>query len=356
MHAFAEQGVEQARKTFDQIMAATRQAISSFEGHTAAAQSAARELQQQAMGFAERNITASFEFAQTWPGPERRMRWPRPMPNAKFVAEQMRALAGQAREMASNAGKAATQAETKLTLSQWGIPAAPCRHFCALQYLCCNAISGLLYEVLMADLGHRPCPPQSTKPHPGSRRGGRSRGRTLRHRQGYCHERCQLRPDQSEEQACDLRRHRTPKFEIPRFDLPKFEMPKLEIPAAFREFAEKGVNQAKDNWEKMKAATEEATDLIEDSYATASKGAADYGLKMIEAARVNTNAYFDFAGQMLTVKSLSEAVELSTAHMRKQFDALAGQTKELTALAQKVATETAEPIKESVTSAFKKVA
>ena len=101
-------------------------------------------------------------------------------------------------------------------------------------------------------------------------------------------------------------------------------MPKMEVPAAFREFAEKSVTQAKDNWEKMKAATEEATDLIEDSYATASKGAADYGLKMIEAARANTNATFDFATELMTVKSLSEAVELSTAHMRKQFEAMTG--------------------------------
>jgi len=148
----------------------------------------------------------------------------------------------------------------------------------------------------------------------------------------------------------------TPKFEIPRFDLPKFEMPKMEVPAAFREMAEKSVNQAKDNWEKMKAATEEASDLIEDSYATASKGCADYGLKLIEASRANTNAAFDLASQLMTVKSLSEAVEISTAHMRKQFDALTTQTKDLTALAQKVATETTEPIKESVSSAFKKVA
>ena len=90
-----------------------------------------------------------------------------------------------------------------------------------------------------------------------------------------------------------------PKFEIPRFDLPKFEMPKMEVPAAFREFAEKSVTQAKDNWEKMKAATEEASDLIEDSYATASKGAADYGLKVIEVSRANTNAAFDFATQLI---------------------------------------------------------
>jgi len=147
-----------------------------------------------------------------------------------------------------------------------------------------------------------------------------------------------------------------PKFEIPRFALPKFEVPKMEVPAAFREIAEKSVSQAKDNWEKMKAATEEATDLIEDSYATASRGAADYNLKLIEAARANTNATFDYAGRLLTVKSLSEAVELSTAHMRKQFDTLSAQSKELTALAQRVATDTVEPIKESVNSALKKVA
>jgi phasin len=147
-----------------------------------------------------------------------------------------------------------------------------------------------------------------------------------------------------------------PKFEIPRFDMPKFEIPKMEVPAAFRELAEKSVTQAKDNWEKMKAATEEATDLIEDSYATASKGCSDYGLKMIEAARANTNSYFDYATELMAVKSLAEAVELSTAHVRKQFEAMTAQGKELSALAQKVATETCEPLKDSVTTAFKKAA
>jgi phasin len=106
----------------------------------------------------------------------------------------------------------------------------------------------------------------------------------------------------------------------------------------------------------MKAATEETTDLIETSYASASKGAVDYGRKVLEVTRANTNSAFDFAGQMLTVKSISEAIELSTAHARKQFDALTEQTKDLTALAQKVASETSEPIKQSVTGAFKKVA
>jgi phasin len=141
-------------------------------------------------------------------------------------------------------------------------------------------------------------------------------------------------------------------FEMPKFEMPKFDIPKVEMPAAFREFAERGVAQAKDTYEKMKAAAEEATDVLETTYSTATKGASDFGLKVIEAARVNTNAAFDFAGELITAKTLSEVVELSSAHARKQFEALTQQSKELGALAQKVATETSEPIKSGMSKAF----
>ena len=145
-------------------------------------------------------------------------------------------------------------------------------------------------------------------------------------------------------------------FEMPKFEMPKFEIPKVEMPAAFREFAERGVAQCKDTYEKMKAAAEEATDVLETTYSTASKGTSEYGLKVIEAARVNTNAAFDFVGELITAKSLSEVIELSSAHTRKQFEALTEQSKELGALVQKVATETAEPIKSGMNKAFSKVA
>ncbi len=148
----------------------------------------------------------------------------------------------------------------------------------------------------------------------------------------------------------------TPKFEMPKFDIPKFELPKMEVPAAFRELAEKSLAQAKNGYEKMKAAAEEATEVLEGTYATAAKGYTDYNLKVIEAARVNTNAAFDFASELLTVRSLSDVVELTSAHARKQLEALTAQTKELTALAQKVATETSEPIKSGVTKAFRAAA
>jgi phasin len=145
-------------------------------------------------------------------------------------------------------------------------------------------------------------------------------------------------------------------FEMPKFEMPKFDIPKVEMPAAFREFAERGVAQAKDTYEKMKAAAEEATDVLETTYSTAAKGSSEYGLKVIDTARINTNAAFDFVGELITAKSLSEMIELSSAHARKQFEALTVQGKELSALAQKVATDAAEPIKSGMNKAFSKVA
>jgi len=124
----------------------------------------------------------------------------------------------------------------------------------------------------------------------------------------------------------------------------KHEMPKfgsMEMPAAFREIADKSVAQARDTYEKAKAAGEEATGRLKDTYTTAAKGATDYNLKVIEIARTNTNTAVDYAGELLGAKSLSEFVDLSTTQARKQFEAMTAQSKELTELAQKVTTEIA---------------
>jgi phasin len=145
----------------------------------------------------------------------------------------------------------------------------------------------------------------------------------------------------------------TPAFEMPKFDIPKFDMPKMEVPAALREWAEKGVAQAKDGYAKMKTAAEEATGVLETTYATAAKGYTNYNLKVIELARINTNAAFDYFSELLAARSLSDVVELTSAHTREQLETLTAQTKELSALAQKVATETSEPIKSGVSKAMK---
>ena len=129
-------------------------------------------------------------------------------------------------------------------------------------------------------------------------------------------------------------------------------LPNMETPEAFREIADKGVADANATYEKAKVATEQAADLLKNTYATAAKGAADFNLKVLEIARTNTSTAFEYAQELFGAKSLPELVELSSAHARKQFEAMTTQTKELTELAVKVTAGIAEPLKTGVTKAF----
>jgi phasin len=145
-----------------------------------------------------------------------------------------------------------------------------------------------------------------------------------------------------------------PDYGIPKFEMPKFDLPNIEMPEAFREMAEKSVEQTRDAYAKARVASEEAADVLQNTYEAAAKRAANYNRKLIEITRANTRAAFDYVHELLGVKSPSEFIELSTAQIRKQFEIVSEQNKELCALAQEMATEAAGTIKTSVSKAVNK--
>ena len=147
-----------------------------------------------------------------------------------------------------------------------------------------------------------------------------------------------------------------PQSELPKVDPPQFEPPSIEVPTAFRKIAEQGVAQAEDAYDKAKAAAAEATNAIEETYTIAAQGTAEYNRKAVEAVCSHAENVFDFALSLLKVKSPAEFFKLSSAHLSKQLEAVTEQTKELSALAQKTASDTVEPIKTGITRALKKVA
>ena len=130
----------------------------------------------------------------------------------------------------------------------------------------------------------------------------------------------------------------------------------FEVPEQMRAFAEKGVSQARDNYAKFKDVAETHNGTIEAVFTTASKGASEYSAKLMEFMKANTSTALDFAQQLLSVKSPSEAMELWSSHARKQYETLAAQAKELAELSQKVATETVEPIKAGASKLYKPAA
>ncbi len=68
------------------------------------------------------------------------------------------------------------------------------------------------------------------------------------------------------------------------------------------------------------------------------------------------NAGFDYAIALLAVKSPTDVVEVSAAHVREQFQAMTEQAKLLGELARKLAAEAAEPIQTGVNRAFQNAA
>lgn len=99
----AEKSVDQAKQAFDAFMQQAHKAVSAMEGQTAAMQTSGKEMGGKAMSFAEANMAASFDFAQS-------------LLKAKdvnevvklqseFMTAQMKAFGEQAKEIGSAATK-----------------------------------------------------------------------------------------------------------------------------------------------------------------------------------------------------------------------------------------------------------
>ena len=133
-----------------------------------------------------------------------------------------------------------------------------------------------------------------------------------------------------------------------------FDVPLFAIPGMFRGIAEQSVIRVKENSEKMKVASGEMSDILREAYSSNARGAADYGAKVIEISGVNIESAFDFFVSLMDTKSLSEIMKLSATQSRRNVEAVSAQNRELWELAQRVATETAEPIKKSFTRVLQK--
>jgi phasin len=113
--------------------------------------------------------------------------------------------------------------------------------------------------------------------------------------------------------------------------------------------------QTREAYERAKDTLEEAVDAMERSFDAAGQGAAAFNRKIIEITQRNLNSSFDLAKKLAAAKNLTEIVELQSAYVRQQFDALASQAGEIRALSSKIAADTTEPIKAQVTRSMDKV-
>ncbi|XIA63817.1 phasin family protein [Bradyrhizobium sp. TZ2] len=98
-----------------------------------------------------------------------------------------------------------------------------------------------------------------------------------------------------------------------------------------------------------KVASAGMTEALRESFSSNARGATDYGLKVFEISNANAASALDFFVHLFGSKSATDVLTLSAAQARKTFDTASDQNKELWALAQKLATETGEPIRKHFT-------
>jgi phasin len=108
MRAMAEASFEQARKTFEKFVASAQAAAGSVEERSATARAGARDISSKAVAYAEKNVQASLDYAQSLLKAKDLTEVMRL--HSEYVQGQMRALAEQASEMGQAVTKAAMEA------------------------------------------------------------------------------------------------------------------------------------------------------------------------------------------------------------------------------------------------------
>jgi phasin len=111
-----------------------------------------------------------------------------------------------------------------------------------------------------------------------------------------------------------------------------------------RKFADRAAQTGRETFAKSRAAAEQSVRGAQESFSAVAEAIRDFNVRLMEMAQHNTIAALDFAREMSTAKGPADAAALWSSHAKRQFETLTEQTKELTALAQRVATSSANPI------------
>jgi phasin len=108
MRSMAEASFEQARTTFDKFLSSAQAAAGSIEERGATVRAGAKDVGATAIAFAEKNVQASLDYAQS-------LLHAKDLPevmrlHSEYVQAQMRSLAEQASEMGQIVSRAAMDA------------------------------------------------------------------------------------------------------------------------------------------------------------------------------------------------------------------------------------------------------
>jgi phasin len=125
---------------------------------------------------------------------------------------------------------------------------------------------------------------------------------------------------------------------------------------SFRDFAEKGGNQSREAYARMKLAAEEATRTAQSTIQSAQAGTLEIGLQAMDAIRTNADMSLAHLEQLFSARSISEFMQLQTAFIRKHTELTVEQARAMQDSTRKLTEKVVEPGRqaaEKVMASFK---
>lgn len=107
MRAFAEKSVEQAKQAFEGFISAAQHAVNTAESQAVNAHTGAKEIGELAIGFTQRNVASSFDFAEKLVRAKDAQELT--ALHTEYVKNQIAALTDQAKELSKQVAKLAGQ-------------------------------------------------------------------------------------------------------------------------------------------------------------------------------------------------------------------------------------------------------
>jgi len=99
--------------------------------------------------------------------------------------------------------------------------------------------------------------------------------------------------------------------------------------------------------QKGTTAAEESTRAMGNGYLASAEAVRDFNMKLIEVTQTNIMAALHFSQRLATAKGPGEAAAVWSSCAHERFETLTDQSRELTAIAQRVMTSTAAPLTQS---------
>jgi hypothetical protein len=123
-----------------------------------------------------------------------------------------------------------------------------------------------------------------------------------------------------------------------------------------RRTTERIAEQSKEAAERATDASVDAAETTGDCYAKALKSFQDYQIRLMELTQTHFIRSFELVQKLVSVKSPTEFIEVSSDHLRRQGEIISEQAKQFLELTQSVSAASVEPLRTGFERTLRRVA